>query len=203
MTAPQHRSGGLDANARGVIVLVVAVVIGGALLIKAGGHSSGSAAPKAKTTTTISLSTTVPGGPATTLGSGAAHTPSEVSVIVLNGSGKAGVAKTASTALGTNNGYTMQSPGNAAATTPTTAVYYAPGYQPDAIAVANALGQGAAVVQPKPSTSLGSTVGGANTRAATSNVVVVLGANTPAVSTSTTTPSGTSTGSTSTTTTTH
>jgi hypothetical protein len=189
MTAPQARPGGLDANARGLIVIVVAVVIAALLLLKGGGGgtpekvatgtSSGST-----TTITISEGTTPIGGDTTTTtaAGGSAHKPSEVSVIVLNGSGKTGVAASWSTTLGNNHGYTMQDPGNAAANTPTTTVYYATGYQADANAVASALGKTASIVKPKPTTSLGSTTGGANTRANSSNVVVVLGADTPNVS---------------------
>ena len=188
MTAPQGRSGGLDANARGVVVIVVFVAIAALLLLKTGGGSSPdkvatSNSTGSTTTITISGGTTPIGGDTTTtVASGSAHTPSEVSVIVLNGSSKVGVAKSVSTTLGSNHGYTMQKEGNAAANIPTTTVYYAVGYQADANAVAAALGKTASIVKPKPTASLGSTIGGANGRANTSNVVVVLGADTPNVS---------------------
>ena len=40
MTAPEARSGGLDGNARGLVVLVVALVVGFLLLLNAGGGGS-------------------------------------------------------------------------------------------------------------------------------------------------------------------
>lgn len=200
MTAPQSRSGGLDANARGLIVLVVAVVIGVLLLWKAGdgGASTDTSSDKSSTpNTTAPLdggSTDGTGGTgsttSTTAAGSSAHTPGEVAVIVLNGSGKAGVAASTSESIKTK-GYTMLEPGNAATNASATAVYFAPGYEGDAKAVAKLLGRPESVVQAKPSTTLGSTTGGASTRATTANVVVVLGADVSSASTGTTTTTST------------
>lgn len=191
MTAPEQRATGLDPSARGLIVLVVAVAIGLLLLLKAGDSggtkkvSTGSVG--SKTTVDVTTTTTKSGGSTTTTGaSSSSHTPAEVKVLVLNGSGKAGVAKSASTQIGTK-GYTMGTPGNAAANVATTSVYYAAGYQADADAIAALLGKDSSIVVAKPATALGP---GADT----ANVVVVLGADTPAGSTSssTTTVAGSS-----------
>src|SRR5690606_16214399 len=70
MTAPEPRPGGLDGNARGLVVLVVALVIGFALLATAGngggggsdekadGGSPNTTAPLDGTTTTVPAETT-------------------------------------------------------------------------------------------------------------------------------------------------
>lgn len=175
MTAPEPRAGGLDANTRGIAVLVVAVLIGFLLLLKAGGDSpaevSTGTTPGTVDTSGIATSTTEAGSDTTTTTAdtgGEGREPAEVKVLVLNGSGKAGVAKSNSEAIG-QKGYTMLPPGNAAANSSSTAVYYAAGYQIEAEDVAATLGKTADIVVAKPTTSLGP---GSDT----ANVVVVLGA---------------------------
>lgn len=194
MTAPEPRAGGLDANTRGIAVLVVAVLIGFLLLLKAGdggtSEVSTGTTPGTVDTSGIETTSTVAGSDTTTTTADTGSTgraPSEVKVIVLNGSGKVGVAKTNSAAIG-QKGYTMLTPGNAAANSSSTAVYYAEGYKTEAEAVAAALGKTPDIVVAKPTTSLGA---GSDT----ANVVVVLGADVSPASTS----SGSSTTSTSTT----
>ncbi|MBX3284237.1 MAG: LytR C-terminal domain-containing protein [Actinobacteria bacterium] len=176
MTAPEHRAGGLDANARGIAVLVVAVLIGLLLLWKAGDTGSSEVTTSGATPSTVDTSglestTTLPGSDTTTTTAdtgGEGRPPAEVKVVVLNGSGKSGVAASNSEAIG-QKGYTMLTPGNAAARSSTTAVYYAEGYQTEAEAVAAALGKTPDIVVAKPTTSLGP-------NSDTANVVVVLGA---------------------------
>lgn len=182
MTAPEARTGGPESNARGLMVLAAALVVGFLLLANWGNDSSSktsatdnSSAPV--TTGDLSVSTTAPKSTTTT--SGSDHAPSEVSVIVLNGSGQSGAAATNSTTIG-DAGYTMQTPGNAPATTTTTTVYYKDGYQADAIAVAGLLGRSTDVVKPLSDASLGGAEGDAD-------VVVVLGSDIPPVSATTTT----------------
>jgi len=198
MTAPEQRAGGLDSNARGIAVLAIAVVIGVLLLWKAGDNGSNTAAlASTGPSTTIDISgltsTTLAGSDTTTTTQASdGNQPSDVKVLVLNGSGKAGVAKTNSTAIG-QKGYTMLPPTNATANAATTSVYYAANYQADAAAIAALLGKTPDSVLPMPATPLGA-------GSATANVVVVLGADTaPASGTSGTSGSSTSTSSTSTT----
>lgn len=198
MTAPEQRAGGLDANARGIAVLVVAVLIGFLLLLKAGDSGSSEVStgttPGTVDTSGIETTTTAVGSDTTTTTAdtgGEGRAPAEVKVLVLNGSGKAGVAKSNSEAIG-EKGYTMLTPGNAAANSSQTAVYYAAGYQTEAEAVASALGRTSDIVVAKPTTSLGP---GSDT----ANVVVVLGADVAPASSSTGS-SGSSTSTTSTTT---
>lgn len=183
MTAPERPASGLDANARGIIVLAVAVAVGLGLLFNAGAGADESASSSSipgptvdvggSTTTTGatgSTDTTAAGDSTTTSGpdSGEARPAGEVSVVVLNGSDKDNAAAANSETIGTA-GYTMGTP--AGATTDlagNTIVYYAEGYEADATAVAAVLGKAADAVQPKPEDDLGP-------GASDANVVVVLG----------------------------
>jgi hypothetical protein len=190
MTAPEPRPSGVDSNIRGLAVLAVAIVVG-ALLLYSWGSDGGSSVEAGKgtdTTTTIDTSdlgttTTVADAITTTTIGGAEHSPSEVSVIVLNGSGQAGVAASTSTTIG-EGGYVMLAATNAPANVDTTSVYYADGYESDAIAVAQLLGKGPDAVKPLTEASLGGAEGDAD-------VVVVLGADTPPASQGSTTTSTT------------
>lgn len=183
MTAPEARPGGLDSNVRGLIVLAVAIVIGGALLWSWGGDSGTTdvTAGKDSTSTTVDISdlgttTTAAesGGDTTTTAATSDHSPSEVSVLVLNGSSQTGVAASTAATIG-ESGFTMLSPSNAPANVETTSIYYADGYEADAIAVAQILGKGTDSVKPLTEASLGGAEGDAD-------VVVVLGADTPPAS---------------------
>ncbi len=80
-----------------------------------------------------------------------AHQPSSVPVLVLNGVNvNKPIAGSAARTLGAT-GYTNSTPKDAATTVPTSAVYFQPGYDADAAAVAAALGLPAGEVQPLPS----------------------------------------------------
>lgn len=178
MTAPETRTGGFDANARGIAVLVVAVLVALLLLLKAGGDGNTSTAADdtgGGVTTTAPLggsTTTTPDDTTTTTAASSGdREPKDVTVLVLNGGGPAGVAKANSDAIG-EKGYTMGAYTNASATVATTVVYYADGYQAEAEAVASALGKSADVVEAMPDTPPGP---GADT----ADVVVVLGQDTP------------------------
>ena len=192
MTAPEARPGGLDSNVRGLIVLGVAIVVGGLLLWSWGDDGSTTVdAGKGSTSTTVDVSdlgtttTAADAASTTTTAATSDHSPSEVSVIVLNGSGQTGVAASTSATIG-ESGFTMLTPGNAPANVETTAVYYADGYEADAIAVAQVLGKGTDAVKPVTEASLGGAEGDAD-------VVVVLGADTPPASGGSTSGSSTTT----------
>jgi len=212
MTAPETRAGGLDANARGILVLVVAVAVGALLLwqAKPGGGATRVVAGKSTTTTTVDpsnpgtatttsnpLGVTTPttGAPGSTPTSpstspptstskpaGGAHPPAEVNVVVLNGTGPVGSAASSSKAVQAR-GYKTGPASNATVKPTATVVYFAPNYQPDAVAVAALLGKDPRVVQPKPSAAPGA---GADQ----ANVVVVLGKDTAPVGGRTTTSTG-------------
>lgn len=185
MTAPEPRPGGLDTNVRGLVVLLVALVVGFLLLASWGGDGGDSSSVTTQTTIDTSKldgTTTTAGGSGTTTSTTAAsssdHAPSEVSVIVLNGSGKSGAAGAASTTVG-NSGFNMLTAGNAPANIATTTIFYAEGYEADAVAIAAILGKGPDSVKPIADGNLGAAAGDAD-------VAVVLGEDTAPVGTTTT-----------------
>lgn len=182
MTAPEPRPGGLDSNVRGLLVLGVAIVVGALLLWSWGDDGSTTVeAGKTDTSTTVDISdlgsttSTLPTQDTTSTTAPASdHSPSEVSVVVLNGSGQVGVAKSNSTTIG-EGGFNMLTPANAPALIDTTTIYYAEGYEADAVAVASLLGKGPDAVKPVTEASLGGAEGDAD-------VAVVLGKDTPPTS---------------------
>lgn len=190
MTAPEARPGGLDSNVRGLLVLGVAIVVGALLLWSWGDDGTSKVETGgADTSTTVDTSdlgtttTAAEDSGTTTTAPATENTPSEVSVIVLNGSGQTGAAGTNSSTVG-EAGFTMLTPGNAPANIDSTTVYYADGFEGDAIIVAQLLGKGTDSVKPIAEGSLGGAEGDAD-------VVVVLGADTPPVDSSTTTTTAT------------
>jgi hypothetical protein len=119
----------------------------------------------------------------------AARPPAEVSVVVLNGTSVSGAAGKYSTAIGTA-GYQMLEPGDAATKIPATQVFFAPGFEMEAAAVALAAGVPATVTPAALPTPPPGEVG-------TANVVVVIGADiaslTPTTMATTTTVAGATT----------
>lgn len=182
MTAPQQRAGGLDANARGILVLVAAVVVGFLLLLSTGGSGADSdASPDPEPSVDVDLGDpesddetdgTTPDttdDTTTTEPESTALQPGEISVVVLNGGGIAGAAGSTTQTLA-DAGYQMGAAGNAADSpgVETTVVYFAEGFEAEATAVASVIGRPADVVDAMPETSPGP---GADEV----NVVVVLG----------------------------
>lgn len=169
---------------RGALLIVVAVLLGAGLLangfrddnVSAGGGTTQTTRGSGTTGTTVS--TVVQ-----------AHDPAQVKVLVLNGSGKQGVAGTASDQLKAAN-YTLPEAGNAKGGTLTASiVYFVPGYDADAQTIAAKLGLPAAAAQPLPNPPPAA-VGDAQD----ANVIVVIGTDAPvaggagAGTTSSTTP---------------
>jgi hypothetical protein len=142
-----------DPASRGVILVAVAVVVGVILLVKGGGvgfeptaneleiatEDDTTAEPSqevATTTTEAAPSTSVP--------------PAALKVVALNGAGINGYAASSQQFLGVA-GYTQTSVGTAANQTPTTIVYFAPGFDADAATLAGLFGlDPATAVQPLP-----------------------------------------------------
>lgn len=156
--------------ARGAALVVVAVLVGLVLLRNGldtsevvtsspGSDSSTDGSDSATDSTDTGEETT------TTL---AARAPAEVTVIVLNGTSVGGAAGKYSTAIG-SAGYQMLEPGDAATKIPTTQVYFTPGYELEAAAVALAAGAPATVIPVALPTPPPGEVG-------TANVVLVIGA---------------------------
>ncbi len=175
-------------------LIAVAIVIGLALLQvvdNGGGGGKGggkAAAVTTSTTTTAAGATTTAAGATTTTAKGATSTTkalkpaAEVQVVVLNGSGVAGNAAAVSAKLGAL-GYKMLTPGNATGTTGT-AVYFKPGYDGEATAMAASLatplksapGASPVVAAPKPIPTPTPTGWSAGTGVQTANLVIVVGA---------------------------
>lgn len=160
---------GPNPASRGLILVVAAVLIGAILLIKGGGVGFetdqsdveiGSGGDDSSTSdTTVTTSTT----PGTSVPSSA------LQVVVLNGAGINGYAAAAATFLNVA-GYPNVAAETAAAQVQSTTVYFAPGYEGDAQAIATALSVG--TVTPLPAEQLGKAP---EDVPPTANVVVVLG----------------------------
>jgi hypothetical protein len=110
-------------------------------------------------------------------------TPAEVTVIVLNGTSVGGAAGKYSTAIG-SAGYQMLEPGDAATKIPATQVFFTPGFEREAAAVALAAGAPATVTPAALPTPPPGEVGAAG-------VVVVIGADLASLTPTTAAPDAT------------
>lgn len=157
--------------ARGAALVVVAVVIGLFLLRNGLDTSEVVTSSKDDSSSTDGGSSETDEGTdadsetTTTL---AVRSPAEVTVIVLNGTSVSGAAGKYSTAIGTA-GYQMLEAGDAATKIPATQVFFTPGFEREAAAVALAAGAPATVTPAALPTPPPGEVGAAN-------VVVVIGA---------------------------
>lgn len=156
--------------ARGAALVVIAVVVGLLLLRNGLDTSEVVTSSKGDTSTDGGSAATDEGTDAdsettTTL---AVRSPAEVTVIVLNGTSVGGAAGKYSTALGTA-GYQMLEAGDAATKIPATQVFFTPGFEREAAAVALAAGAPATVTPAALPTPPPGEVGAAN-------VVIVIGA---------------------------
>lgn len=156
--------------ARGAALVVVAVLLGLVLL------RNGLDTSEVVTATKGDTSSDDGGDGATDEGSDsgeettttiAARPPAEVAVVVLNGTSVSGAAGRYSTALG-SAGYQMLESGNSTTKVAATQVFFAPGFELEAAAVALAIGAPATVVPAALPTPPPGEVGAAN-------VVVVVG----------------------------
>lgn len=172
---------------RGALLIVAAVLLGLGLLAN-GFRNDTRASGSGNTPTTVGKGTPTTG----VTGSTAplqAHDPAQVKVLVLNGSGKSGVAKAGKDQLAAAN-YTVLEPGNAqGGTVAASIVYFVAGYDVDAQTIAAKLGLNASAAQPLP-TPLPATIADAQG----ANIVVIVGTDAPvaggagAGTTSSTTP---------------
>jgi hypothetical protein len=154
---------------RGALLVAAAVLLGAGLL--ANGFRDDNVTTGSKSTTQTTR-TTAPGGTGTTVVQ--AHDPAQVKVLILNGSGKSGVAKAAKDQLAAAN-YTVLEPGNAKGGTITASiVYFVPGYDADAQTIAAKLGLPASAAQPLPN-PVPDTVADAQG----ANIVVIIGTDAP------------------------
>jgi hypothetical protein len=144
-----------DPRARtlGIVLIAVAVLIGVVLLAKGFSQEDSLVATAAPDNDRTTTTTAGEGGglvDETTTTTATANAPANVTVLVANGSGKTGVAGTNSDKLKTA-GYTKVDTANAPTTT-NSVVYFTPGAQADAQAVATALGLDASSVAAMPAT---------------------------------------------------
>lgn len=170
------RSAG-GAGARGLLLLALALLIGVVLLnatdadppgavvsargdsdTPSGNGSSSDAAGGPSATTAVPATTTTTAAPA--------RAPKDVKVIVANASAVRGAAGNVKKVLDPA-GFNVLSPANSAAV-PETSVYFTPGYEPDAVAVAKVLTLPGTTVKPLPAPAPFDTKG--------ANVAVLLGA---------------------------
>ena len=149
--------------------MIAAVLVGALILAKM------SAGPHLVTTTKVVTTTTRPQSlPLVTTPKAAAHSPSSVNVLVLNGvDPKKAIAKPAATTVA-GAGFATLPPRDAAHVVTASAVYFAPGYPTDAATVAAVLSIPPAAVVALPSpvpTEIGDPAG--------AQVVVVIGPDLP------------------------
>ena len=136
------------AASRGLLLLVVAAIIGLVLYRSVEDVPPGtevSATPRRTTTTVVGedgeivTSTTVP-----------LRQAKDVKVLVANGAGVSGLGGQVSERLRTPHGYNVLSPVNAPARVQTTTLFYTPGFDREASAIAELLGLPPTTVKPMP-----------------------------------------------------
>ncbi|MDP1820043.1 MAG: LytR C-terminal domain-containing protein [Acidimicrobiales bacterium] len=169
----RRRSTEPTANpARGAVLVGLAVVIG-LFLLRNGLDTTTTVASPGDTSSDSGDAGTDEGdttdeGTEDTVATTPVRPPSQVPLIVLNGSGVGGAAKRFSTAFSAA-GYQLTNPdgANATANVPATQVLFVPGFEQEALAVATAIGVPATSVAPLGVTEPGSI--------ANAQVVVVVG----------------------------
>jgi hypothetical protein len=156
---------------RGALLIVAAVLLGAGLLANGFRDDGGGVSSSGSTPTSTRGSTSPEATPSTIA---QPHDPAQVKVLVLNGSGKSGVAKAGKDQLAAAN-YTVLEPGNASGGTLTVSlVYFVAGYDADAATIAAKLGLPASAAQPLP-TPLPATIPDEQG----ANVVVLVGTDAP------------------------
>jgi hypothetical protein len=126
------RSAG-GAMARGVALIIAAVLLGIVLLNATDEPAFEAAGVDRTTLPALGDTTTTVKGSSTTIS--AAHDPSKVTVLVANGAGINGLASKIGNKLTAAN-YVTAEPGNTKAPADESAVYFSPGYEADANAIA-------------------------------------------------------------------
>jgi hypothetical protein len=137
----------LSPGARGGLVVALGLIAGIVMLSHVHPAHRVEARAVPRPTTTLQRLSPITTAPVTST----AHDPASVPVLVLNGVNvqKPIAGSAARTLLAA--GYTNSTPKDAATTIPTSAVYFQPGYDADAAAVAAAIGLPAGEIQPLPS----------------------------------------------------
>jgi hypothetical protein len=174
------KAAGGPTAARGIVIIAVAVVLGLVLLAR-GGHGSLIDRASSKGHTSTTLQANIPTVPLETTTSAPPPTnaPASVKVAIFNGTGGAlpNAAGDSQRKLAPA-GYTNVSIADTTATQQS-AIYYAPGAQGDAAAIAHELGM---AVTPQPSSNAASLPGGSTG----AQVIVIIGADAAGGSSTTT-----------------
>ena len=174
-------TGGSDPAARGLILVVVAVVLGAILLAAGGtvgfdaddtavdiGDNGGDGSGTAEESVPTDETTETTEAPPVTVA------PAEVSVVVANGAGIAGLAGGTAEFLATQ-GYSNTTATDAVSSVSSTVVYFAEGFQPNAEAIATLFALPPEQVQALPAEPV------ANDQPPEAAVVLVVGADAEAV----------------------
>lgn len=147
---PQRRAPRAPAVAgRTIAIVLVAVIVGIVILWKGFGGKSTPKVATTKASTAVTSSTAVSVAPTTTVPPITVPLAS-IKVLVANGKGESGIAGRTSTALKTK-GLTVNTPVDATAKAPKTAIYFVAGAEKQAAAVAQFItGAPAPVAMPAP-----------------------------------------------------
>jgi len=122
--------------ARGIALIVAAVVLGVILLRATDSPEPFAGVDTEDASDSVTTATTDPTAPTTTPTTVVpAHNPAEVTVLVANGAGIPGLASTVADQLKGAN-YVVAEPGNTKAPADESAVFFTPGYEADAAAIA-------------------------------------------------------------------
>jgi len=122
--------------ARGIALIVAAVLLGVILLRATDSPEPFSGVDTEDAGDSVTTATTDPTAPTTTPTTVVpAHNPAEVTVLVANGAGIPGLASTVADQLKGAN-YVVAEPGNTKAPADESAVFFTPGYEADAAAIA-------------------------------------------------------------------
>lgn len=137
------------------IVLIVGAVILGVLLLRSTDRTpayvkTNAAAPATTTTTAKKTGSSTTVATTATTAAARAHDPSQVAILVANGSGVKGAAAKVAQTLAASN-YVLKPSTNTTSPASSSVVYFAPGFDPDANAIARLLTPQPAV-KPLPAT---------------------------------------------------
>jgi len=155
-----------------VALLIVAVLIGlillhrspgGGGLVSAGGTTTTSSPLVLPSDTTVrpNTNTTTRPNSSNTTTTQPLRAKADIKVLVANGTSMSGLAGTVSTTL-RGKGYNTLASTNASLKVASTSVYFQPGYQADAVALATVLGLAPSAVMPMPATLPVASVSGVN-----------------------------------------
>lgn len=138
------------AATRGLLLLIVAALIGFVLYRSVDDVPPGTDVASTAERTTTTSKASEDGGEVVGTTTVPLRAPKDVKVLVANGSGVGGLGGTVSARLRAPAGYNVLSPVNAPARVQATTIYYTPGFDREAAALAKTLGLPPTTVKPMP-----------------------------------------------------